>query len=97
MDISRYADMDNSTVPEILPKLEFESDPFLFEDHLSLLTYYDRTWYLGLYSYEGSLIAKDTVADYIRFVENGQYFGLVETDSELVIYEFRPVMPPGSL
>ena len=43
IDISGYADMDNSTVPEILPKLEFESAPFLFEDHLSVQTYYDRT------------------------------------------------------
>lgn len=97
LDLADYGDVDPSEQPEMFEKLEMKLDPFLFDDHLSLRSYKNGTWYLGLYTYEGDLIAKDSVADFIRFTEGGSYYALVGTDSETEIYEIRRVIPPVEL
>ena len=96
LDLADYADVDLSAQPEIFRELEVERNLFLLDDHVSVLTLRGfRNWYLGLYTYDGNLIAIDTVTSHIYFVERGNYYTLVGTDSETEIYEIRRVLPPA--
>lgn len=78
-----------------MSQLEVELDLFLLDDHVAVMSNYERQWRLGLYTYAGELITKGEVSDHVDFESGGRFYSLEETGSEPELCEFREVVPPS--
>lgn len=95
-DISAHTQTaDFEIVGEVISQLESELDLFLLDDYIAVMSNYKSQWRLGLYSYDGEVMAKGEVSRHVNFASGGRFYSLKETGSEPELYAFLEVVPPG--
>ncbi|MCY4673811.1 MAG: hypothetical protein OXD43_08640 [Bacteroidetes bacterium] len=91
-DISNMSDSPNlAAISEVVNKIEFETDIFLFDDHLVVASRNESGWMRSQYSYSGELLAREEVSGDLHLEEGGEFYELVAIDDLPRAFDFTPI------